>query len=295
MSNVFAYCSTIEQMVKGKRMGVLVGLVLLMVGGLSAYSGGPPDGYAGDPPQYLDCTVCHSSFPVNSGDGELSIQGLPVSYMPGDTYLLQVVLRDPGQNRWGFELTAITVQGLQAGTFAVLNNQVQISEQPGDLRDYVKQTASGTFFGDTIAHWSFLWIAPSVDVGPVQFFAAGNAANGNFNTAGDYIYTLSDTLTNIQEQTSFPHLPSVDFQVFPNPVVTMATVQIQGIPSSQPVELFLVRHNGSRVATLYRGTLPPGKHTVVWRPDPRWSSGLYFLVLATPQDRKTRPILLLKP
>src|SRR5262249_13884214 len=43
-------------------------------------------------------------------------------------------------------------------------------------------TADGT-------EWTFDWIAPNADVGPVTFYAAGNAANGDDIPLGDYIYT----------------------------------------------------------------------------------------------------------
>ena len=76
--------------------------------GARAYSGGPPDGYAGDPPEDLNCTSCHSSFPVNSGNGTLTLLDAPVSYTPGETYLLTVRLEDPNQRRWGFEMTSIS-------------------------------------------------------------------------------------------------------------------------------------------------------------------------------------------
>ena len=41
--------------------------------------------------------------------------------------------------------------------------------------------------------WTFKWTAPTNDVGPITFYAAGNAANGDFSTSGDYIYTQKAT------------------------------------------------------------------------------------------------------
>src|SRR6185369_13678069 len=38
------------------------------------------------------------------------------------------------------------------------------------------------------ATWTFDWTAPSTDVGPVTFYAAGNQANNDGNTSGDFIY-----------------------------------------------------------------------------------------------------------
>src|SRR5262245_15237315 len=67
-----------------------------------AYPDGPPDGFAGNPPNFFSCVLCHGTYDVNSGDGSLELLGLPAAYTPGATYDLTVKLQDPGQMRWGF-------------------------------------------------------------------------------------------------------------------------------------------------------------------------------------------------
>ncbi|MBK9167717.1 MAG: IPT/TIG domain-containing protein [Bryobacterales bacterium] len=61
------------------------------------------------------------------------------------------------------------------------------------LRQFVIHTnpASGT----GSATFEFDWTAPENDVGPVDFFAAGNAANGNGSNTGDRIYSTTARLT----------------------------------------------------------------------------------------------------
>jgi hypothetical protein len=158
-----------------------------------AHSGGPNDGYAGDPPNYRNCTHCHSTFPVNSGDGVLEIQGLPAEYIPESTYVLTVFLADTGQMRWGFEMTVInSADSLQAGEMIPVNpSRVQISPGAGSQRDYAKQTSTGTDPGQPNGTtWSINWTAPLAGTGPVQFYLAGNAADNNNNKWDDYIYTI---------------------------------------------------------------------------------------------------------
>jgi hypothetical protein len=170
-------------------------LAAFLCSGLSTpaagFSGGPPDGYAGDPPQFRDCMSCHSSFPPNSGSGNLGLQGLPAAYEPGQPYLLTVSLDDEGQQRWGFEMTVLDASLLQAGVMTPVDPQfVQVSEGPGTQRDYAKQTNAGTFPGSPSATWEISWEAPPAGTGPVHFFVAGNAANGNGSTSGDFVYLL---------------------------------------------------------------------------------------------------------
>lgn len=165
----------------------------------SASSFGPADGFAGNPPFYSDCTTCHFSFEVNSGDGVLALQGLPAEYEPGATYSLQVDLADPGQVRWGFELTVLDDADflLQGGQLQVTDPvQTQISIDPESEADYLKHTFEGIYDGvqDGPVSWTFEWVAPGPEKESVTFYLAGNAADGDFSLTNDYIYTRTYTL-----------------------------------------------------------------------------------------------------
>ena len=156
------------------------------------FSGGPGDGRTGAPGEGL-CTDCHAGT-ANSGDGTFLISGVPAMYGSGATYILEVELQDPGQQRWGFELTAIDESGNGAGFFSVtdaVNTQLSDNVAPG--KDYMKQTSSGTYNGtaDGPVSWSFDWTAPDTSAGIVTFYAAGNAADANGSTSGDFVYTAS--------------------------------------------------------------------------------------------------------
>lgn len=172
----------------------------LTVPAARAYDSGPPDGVAGQPPNYFNCTLCHSEFPVNSGDGGMSLSG-PASFVPGSTYTLTLTLQDPRQHRWGFELTALDDALLPAGTFVITDStNTQLSSPGFGLPDFVKQTSIGTYEGypDGPVVWSFDWTAPSAAA--VTFYFAGNAANADDGTEGDYIY--ADSLTVSQGATA---------------------------------------------------------------------------------------------
>ncbi len=166
----------------------VIGIFLLLSTQLMAYSGGPPNGKTGAPGEGT-CRDCHSSYALNSGPGNLSIQGIPDLYYPGDVYTLTVSLSQMGPSRWGFELAAKTESNSQGGIIAVTQSQyTQISN--GNGITYLKHRSAGTFNGQpNSATWEFDWTAPDAASGPITFYAAGNAANGNFMTSGDYIYT----------------------------------------------------------------------------------------------------------
>jgi len=155
------------------------------------FSSNPPDSKTGAKGEGL-CIDCHNSFTPNSGNGSLSLLGTPTVYMADSTYPLTVILSDPGQSRWGFEL-AVKEQGdQQAGTITVTDlTNTQSSTSEGI--NYLKHTSSGTYARTTDGpvSWTFTWTAPSSGTGRVRFYIAGNAANNNGNNQGDYIYNIN--------------------------------------------------------------------------------------------------------
>jgi hypothetical protein len=193
-----------------------------LVGTSYGYPGGAPMGYAGQPPSGNSCVNCHSSFPLNSGDGSLQINGLPAGgYQSGNTYNLSVTLADPGQVRWGFQLTAIYVSGgnyLQAGTLVVTDpTHTTLLTGSGSAPDYLNQTSSGTYNGTPgPTTWNFNWTAPNTSTGTLTFYASGAACNGTGGTSGDYVYTASAPL---------------------NPAGSTPNVTITLTPSNPPIQI----------------------------------------------------------
>ncbi len=156
-----------------------------------AYSFGPPNGLT-DAPGEGNCTQCHFGNSLNASGGTL-VLGVPGTYLPGEMYDIVVDLSRSGQSRWGFEMTALNGNGARAGTFTPANNgNTQVTA--ANSKQYIKQTTQGSASGTRDKNqWAFKWTAPTNDVGPITFYAAGNAANGDFGTSGDYIYTQKAT------------------------------------------------------------------------------------------------------
>jgi hypothetical protein len=188
------------------RITILSGITLLFLPLLLwSYSGGPPDDVACNPPFFDSCVMCHSSFPENSGDGSYSIFGVPANYTPGATYNITVTIEDPGQEKWGFELTTQDTADCQAGVLIVTDpDSTQLSNNTGCNPDYIMQTSLGTHTGvlNGPVSWRFDWQAPGSGTGTVTFYSAGLAANDAAGTNGDYVYCTSvstDELTTVHD------------------------------------------------------------------------------------------------
>src|SRR5215471_11796363 len=180
-----------------------------------AYAEGPPAGFTGAP-QEQTCVVCHNSFGLNSGTGTVTIN-TPNSYEPGQTYQITVQdqTTDQSRKRWGFQLTVLTGSNAKAGQLqATSQTSLITNDGPGFNRDYIEHNLQGTFQGQTGgASWTFPWVAPATDVGPVTFYVATNMANGDGNQTGDFIFTQSKTVPASSGSTSGP------------PVITSITIQ----------------------------------------------------------------------
>ncbi len=161
---------------------------------VSASASGPSPSHT-NAPNEDNCTTCHTSFTVNSGTGSVSIAGVPINYLPNQSIPITVTTSQSDAVIYGFQLTAIDSQGKKVGTFTLPTQSPQLIQTVdgivnGNQRTYVEHTINGvipTQFGSK--SWTFVWKAPAQRVGKVSFHAAGNAANSDGDTSGDYIYT----------------------------------------------------------------------------------------------------------
>jgi uncharacterized protein (TIGR03437 family) len=167
---------------------------------VEAFSGGPPASRTGAPalgsfPAEPTCTACHTSFPLNSGPGMLTITGLPANYSPNQEVTVTVTLNQADRVRYGFEATVLDDQGRKAGDLIVTDaTRMRTISGTGNFaeRQYIQHILAGTTPNGTNQNsWTFTWRAPAQSVGRVTFYVAGNAANGASGNQGDYIYNIN--------------------------------------------------------------------------------------------------------
>ncbi|MBE0657524.1 MAG: hypothetical protein IH602_07520 [Bryobacteraceae bacterium] len=180
----------------GRRGLPLLALAAICAVPVLAISSGAPPGRTGAPPGD-NCTACHLGS-ANSGSGSLSIEFSNGStYTPGQTYKIRVILSDAAAQIWGFELTARQgAENLDKSGNLTIDDSARTHFSPGSAPgEYVTHTSAGTSStGSGTNSWEVNWTAPAAGAGPVTFFAAGNAGNGNGNPTGDSIYTTSLTI-----------------------------------------------------------------------------------------------------
>jgi uncharacterized protein (TIGR03437 family) len=183
---------------------------------VAANSGGAPSGRTGAPGE-LTCATsgCHASFQLNSGPGTLSITGLPATYSPNQEITVTVTLNQASRQLYGFEVTALDSQNQRAGELSVTepSRTLRITGTgSGGLREYITHSIGGTSPNGTNQNsWTFKWKAPAQSVGQVTFYVAGNAANGNGSSSGDYIYTKTASIQPAPALTTFASVSAASF------------------------------------------------------------------------------------
>ncbi len=188
----------------------LIGLftVLAAVYGLDgwqveAFSAGPPPSRTGAPalgsfPAETTCTACHTTFPLNSGPGTLTITGLPVTYSPNQEIMVTVTVNQADRVRYGFQATVLDDQGQKVGELIATDaNRTQIVDgiAPFVGRQYIRHVQAGTPpSGTNQGSWTFTWRAPAQSAGRVTFYVSGNAGNGMTGNQGDFIYNTRQSV-----------------------------------------------------------------------------------------------------
>lgn len=272
-------------------MKKILAIMMIVPAMALGFSGGPPDGRTGAPGELTCQDSCHNSFPLNSGDGTFRISA-PMQYEPDMTYSITVELSDTGQSRWGFEITPLDI-GVVTITDAT-NTQLSISNG----KSYVKQTFTGTYQGNSNGpvNWSFDWTAPSLPPDSVIFYAAGNAANNNFDNTGDYIYSTSFTsrlmLTGIDDN-PFASLPShLESGNYPNPFNANTAINYN-LPYAGYVTLEIFDLRGRMIESLADGFQEAGQKIFYWDAS-EMPSGVYFFNLVFDGMRESKKMALIK-
>lgn len=167
-------------------------------------SSGAPGAHTGAPGEQTCATSgCHDDNAINSGKAILSIEvGSSVTnYVPGKTYAVKVSISETNVKRFGFQLVALNKSTLSSvGSFQIADagrTQMVKNTQAFSDREYVTYSFNGTdASSEGMSEWIVNWTAPSSDIGPVAFYAAGVSANDDMTDKKDHVYTTSKVLNN---------------------------------------------------------------------------------------------------
>ncbi|MDQ3072448.1 MAG: T9SS type A sorting domain-containing protein [Bacteroidota bacterium] len=210
---------------------------------------------------------CHIGNPVNSPGGSISIKLVDGStevntYEAGKTYTVQVEVQKGDAVEYGFELTALGNDQAKIGTLStpdiqlvnVTNSLVQSKQ-----RQYARH--SNSQMSTTKGVFNVRWTAPAYLV-PVTFYAAGNAANNNNHSQGDYIYNDSLHVNGVVGIDDNAVSTATNIAIYPNPVSEYINLYFSLEERSQ-VNIALLSLDGKTVKATPSEWKEVGAQTVV--------------------------------
>jgi len=183
---------------------------------LFAFSTGPDARHTaapGDDPLGCATAGCHTGAvkggPINAGGGAVTASfSSGTSYTPGQPVTITVNVTDPVNRLHGFQMTArlgqtdadLSIQ--QAGRFSFTPDSGVFVLCDSNVPRTPDGDCPAGFPVEFIEHssprtgtWTFTWTPPATNQGPVHFYVAGNAVNGDGrNGPQDHVYTASYVL-----------------------------------------------------------------------------------------------------
>ena len=233
----------------------VIATLLILLSSFSALmrSAQPPAGHTGATGVY--CTQCHTNNPLNTGGGNVSVNGLPSTYTAGAAYNFSITITHgvADRKRWGFEITAINGNGQVVGTFSSANPNAALIGTSGELGHL---NAVITASQQSFTYDNLTWTAPinpGVADGTVTFYFASNAANGPLGVAtGDFIYA-STKVTTLAVVYTFTGNGNWDDpanwsnNAIPPAVLDVSSTIVIDPPADGECVLNVVQHVGSKV------------------------------------------------
>jgi hypothetical protein len=156
-------------------------------------------GYTGSPGE-LNCADCHNTYGnSNSGTGSIYVTSSMNNwqYVPGQTYTVNVKIKQTGKPLFGIGFEALTSANTNAGSLVITNvvkTQIKTKTVSGVTRNNVVHQMNGGMHADS-AIFTFNWVAPATNIGNITFYFAGIAANNNGSEDNDYVYNSTKVVT----------------------------------------------------------------------------------------------------
>ncbi len=239
---------------------------------------------------------CHTGNAVNSAGGSIVIDAPTMpgwEYIPGQIYPVNVTVARTGVSLFGFGFEALRSTGANGGLLSITNavqTRILTAVVSGNVRTNVVHKLNGGA-SPNLHTFTFNWTAPVTGTGIITFYAAGNAANNNGTTSGDFIYTTSQIVT---ESTSGLEDLADNYQltIYPNPVVEIFDIRFK-MDVPEFVEISLIDLSGKVSAAILSKALAAGEHTINHQISESLSPGIYFLSIQVGEDVMVKRIAVL--
>jgi hypothetical protein len=171
-------------------VSAIIAVVLSTAFGILSENG--KAGYTNSPGE-LNCADCHNTYGnSNTGPGSIYVTSSMNNwqYVPGQTYTVNIIVKQTGKPLFGVGFEALTSTNANAGSLVITNTaktQIKSKTINGVTRNNVVHQQNGGLQADSTV-FTFDWVAPVTNIGNITFYFAGIAANNNGSEDNDYVY-----------------------------------------------------------------------------------------------------------
>lgn len=265
---------------------VSMGTILVKEDGRAGATGSPGE-------NTCNTSLCHTGNSVNSTNGSITIESPDLTgwqYVPGESYTISVTVEQNNRGLFGIGFEALTSTNNNAGILTP-GDDTQLKNRfiQGVSRVNVVHIENGGLSQNSHT-FTFGWQAPATDIGPVTFYAAGNAANNNGSASGDFIYTTNQVVTPATT-VGFNDLSKIDvsLNVYPNPAADdLNFTYVLPEPALVRAEIFSI--SGESVRVLFEEKQQAGETYQSVRISDL-SQGTYLLRLSIGDEQLSRLFL----
>lgn len=257
------------------------------------------EGYTGSPGENsCNASGCHTGFTINDPSGSITIFAPTLTnwqYIPGTVYPIQVTVTRSANSKFGFGFEALQASGANGGTLSITNatqTQLKTAVVSGNARTNVVHRNNGGLSAGSHT-FTFNWTAPLSNIGNVTFYAAGNAANGLNNTAGDYIFKTSQVVTPTAVGLNEPSNLVTDFTLFPNPVSENFQVKFT-MQKNASAAILLTNLLGETVQIFHNQNFHQGNHSFKLNLNEGVENGIYLLQISSENRIDSKKVVVIR-
>lgn len=189
--------------------------------------------------------------------------------------------------RYGFQMSSLDANDMQAGRFNVLNAATTVLQ--------FRKIGTDSFFymghlnASSTKTWTYKWTAPPCSTGPVTFYYAYNTADGNDTSDNDVIYAKTITI-----QCGGVGIESIDgklssLNIFPNPVSENFRISFNAL-QPEKISAVLYSLDGKTEKELMNEIVSDGHCSRAFSVD-ELPAGVYLLQLKAGNASVTKKIL----
>lgn len=252
-------------------------------------------GYTSSPGE-LDCTDCHATYTLNSGNGSIILTSTNMPnwvYDPGVTYHMEATVSRASNSLFGVCVEALLPNNTNAGTLVLTNNnttQIKTKTVSGvSRRSVVHKLDAGQGSGSFT--FTFDWTAPGTNQGDVTFYFAGNATDGDGSEDGDYVYVSSKVCQYNLSNDINSSVDRKEISVFPMPIDDHFTMNYN-LNATGVVNIKLYSIRGELVSVLTSKVMSSGTHSEKFYLPAILSPGNYILSVESDSGINSRKILI---